>query len=283
MKLLAWDTSSKAGAIAALEWDAGSKEGWAGVRLVTELALSVDSTASERLLWGIDQVLESARWKLGDIDVFAVGVGPGSFTGLRIGVTTARTLAHTAKKPLIGVSSLAALARPASQALSSGAGKGSARSRAVLVAATDASKGELFALWGSARSVLDCAMLADGEAPGLWKRGVEEKVVTPDDLMRGIKRKLAEGSGASGWAVVGEGRLRYADAWKRLPQAKRLDLMLPFSDQVQGRYVAQLAWEAYQAGLVRPALSVHPRYLRASDAEIKLKAGLLPAGPTRGN
>lgn len=281
MKLLAWDTSSKAGAIAALEWDAASKVGWGGVRLVTEIALSVDSSASDRLLWGIDQVLDSARWKLEDLDVLAVGVGPGSFTGLRIGVTTARTLAHTIKKPLIGVSSLAALARPAALALS--AGRGNARSRAVLVAATDAAKGELFALWGSARSVQDCAGMADGEAPGLWKRGVEEKVVPPEELVRGIKRKLSEGTGASGWAVVGEGRNRYADAWKKLPQAKRIELNLPFSDQVQGRYVAQLAWEGYQAGLARPALTVHPRYLRAADAEIKLKAGLLPAGPTRGN
>lgn len=281
MKLLAWDTSSKAGAIAALEWDAASKVGWSSVRLVTELALSVDSTASERLLWGIDQVLESARWKLEDLDVLAVGVGPGSFTGLRIGVTTARTLAHTIKRPLIGVSSLAALARPAALALS--AGRGAVRSRAVLVAATDAAKGELFAIWGSARSVQDCAVLADDDAPGLWKRGVEESVVAPSELMRGIKRKLSEGSGASGWAVVGEGRHRYADAWKKLPQAKRIELNLSFSDQVQGRYIAQLAWEAYQAGLARSALSVHPRYLRASDAEIKLKAGLLPAGPTRGN
>jgi tRNA threonylcarbamoyl adenosine modification protein YeaZ len=281
MKLLAWDTSSKAGAIAALEWDAASKEGWSGVRLVTELALSVDASASEGLLWGIDTVLESARWKVEDVDILAVGVGPGSFTGLRIGVTTARTLAHTLKKPLIGVSSLAALARPAAQALS--AGKGSARSRAVLVAATDAAMGVLFGLWGSARSVQDCALLADGESPGLWKRGVEEKVVPPDELMRGIKRKLSEGSGASGWAVVGEGRNRYPDLWKKLPQAKRIELGLPFSDQVQGRFVAQLAWEAYQAGLARPALSVHPRYLRASDAEVKLKAGLLPPGPTRGD
>jgi hypothetical protein len=174
------------------------------------------------------------------------------------------------------------LARPAALALSSGRGA-SSRSRAVLVATTDAAKGELFALWGSARSIQDCALMADDDAPGLWKRGVEEKVVAPEELMRGIKRKLSEGTGASGWAVVGEGRLRYADVWRKLPQAKRLELALPFADQVQGRYVAQLAWEAYQAGLARPALSVHPRYLRASDAELKLKAGLLPAGPTRGN
>ena len=119
--------------------------------------------------------------------------------------------------------------------------------------------------------------------PGLWKRGVEEKVLTPEVLMRGIRRKLSEGSGASGWAVVGEGRHRYADLWKKLPTAKRLELSLSFLDHVQGRYLGQLAWEAYQSGIARDALSVHPRYLRMSDAELKLKAGLLPAGPTRGN
>jgi tRNA threonylcarbamoyl adenosine modification protein YeaZ len=281
VKLLAWDTSSKAGALVALEWDAASKEGWSAVRLVAELTINVDSAQSEQLLWGIDQVLSAARWKLEDVDLLGVGVGPGSFTGLRIGVTTARTLAHTLNKPLIGVSSLAALARPAALALS--AGKGAARSRAVVIGATDACKGELYALWGSARSVMDCVVLSDGDSAGLWKRGVEEKVLTPDELMKAIKRKLAEGTGATGWVVVGEGRNRYPDFWKKLPQAKHLELSLSFADQVQGRYLGQLVWEAYQAGLTRPALKVHPRYVRASDAELKLKAGLLPAGPTRGD
>jgi tRNA threonylcarbamoyladenosine biosynthesis protein TsaB len=281
MRLLAWDTSSKSGTVAALEWDAASKEGWAGVRLVTELTLNVDAAHSDRLLWGVNQALEAARWRLEEIDVFAAGVGPGSFTGLRIGITTARTLAHTMRKPLIGVSSLAALARPAAQALT--AGRASSRARAVLVAATDAAKGELFALWGSARSIQDCAAMPEDGEPGLWKRGVEEQVLGPEELMRAIKRKLSEGAGAVGWAVVGEGRHRYPEAWKRLPQAKRLELSLSFSDHVQGRYVGQLAWEAWQAGVAREALSVRPRYLRASDAEIQLKAGRLPAGPTRGD
>lgn len=277
MKLLAWDTSSKAGALVALEWDPSSKNGWGDVRLVTELAFNVDSAHSERLLWGIDQVLTAAHWKIEDVDVLGVGVGPGSFTGLRIGVTTARTLAHTLKKPLIGVSSLAALVRPVAQAMAA------SESRAVVVAATDACKGELFALWGSARSAVDCVILADGDSSGLWKRGVEEKVLSPEELMKGVKRKLTEGSGAAGWVVVGEGRHRYADAWKSLPKSKALDLPFSFADHVQGRYLGQLVWEAYQAGLAREALTVFPRYIRASDAELKLKAGLLPAGPTRGD
>ena len=242
---------------------------------MSEWALNVDSTHSERLLWAIHQLLEASRWKLKDVDVFGVGVGPGSFTGLRIGVTTARTLAHTLGKPLIGVSSLAALARPVALWTAQA-------QRTIVVAATDACKGELFATWGAARSLVDCVAQAEGDAPGLWKRGVEERVLAPAELMRAVKRKLAEGGKQAQWIAIGEGRLRYPEAWKLLPKARELRLPSPHFDHVQGRYLGLLAWEACQAGLARPALVVHPRYLRASDAELKLKAGLLPAGPTRG-
>lgn len=272
MRLLAWDTSSKAGALAALEWEQGQQSGRFGLKLVTEWTLNVDATHSERLLWGIHEVLQAARWRLEDVDLFGVGVGPGSFTGLRIGVTTARTLAHSMQKPLIGVSSLAALARPAALWLSEH------ENRAVIIATTDACKGELFALWGCASAVADCAVLAEGDFPGLWKRGVEEKVIKPDELGRVLKRKLKD----TDWLAIGEGRKRYPDLWAGLPTAREMEAPVPFSDHVQGRYIGLLAWEAFQSGLARKALHVFPRYIRASDAELKLRAGLLHQGPTRG-
>lgn len=265
-KLLAWDTSSQIGAIAAIEWDEASPLGRHAIRLVAEWTLNVNATQSERLLWGVDEVLQAARWKLEDVDVFGVGVGPGSFTGLRIGITTARTLAHTLEKPLVGVSSLAALARPVAMALSE------LDHKAMVVAATDACKGELFALFGLARSVADCARLAEGDYPGLWKRGVREEVLAPDALMKEILKKL---DSELPWVAVGEGRRRYSDSWKALPKNRELALPLPHPDQVQGRYLAQLCWEALQAGCALDPLSVHPRYVRASDAELKLRAGLL--------
>lgn len=277
MKLLGWDTSSKIGTIVALEWDASQRgKGWSDVRLVAEWTLNVTATHSERLLWGIHQVLESAGWKITDVDLFAVGVGPGSFTGLRIGITTARSLAHSLKKKIIPVSSLAALARPVALQLKENA------SRTLVVAATDACKGELFALFGSARSVGDCVCLADGDSAGLWKRGVEESVYSPDSLISALKKKLrtdAKGEGAGGWVVIGEGRHRYLDAWSELPKKNEWKCTQLFPDHVQGRYLGQLAWEGFQAGLARDPLAIRPRYLRASDAELKLKAGLLRPAP----
>lgn len=281
MKLLAWDTSSKAGAIVALEWPAhtaSSKDedsvslAWENVRQAGEWSLNVDSQHSERLLWGIHQMLESARWKLDEIDVFAVGVGPGSFTGLRIGITTARTLAHALQKSLIGVSSLAALARPAALWL-----RATERSDVYVVASTDACKGELFALWGKASSVAGCVQAPQEEDPGLWKRDVRELVIAPDELMDSVKAKLKKDSA---WLAVGEGRSRYSDIWKKLPAKQELKHEVPFMDQVQGRYLGMLAWEAWQAKAAREALEVHPRYVRASDAEIKLKSGVLKKAPS---
>lgn len=57
----------------------------------------------------VDDLLKQANVELSDIDLFAVDVGPGSFTGVRIGVTTVNAFAYAEKKPIVAVSSLAAL------------------------------------------------------------------------------------------------------------------------------------------------------------------------------
>jgi tRNA threonylcarbamoyladenosine biosynthesis protein TsaB len=274
MKLLGWDTSGKAGSIVAVECgpDFGSLD-VAPVqpfKVVSEFTLNVDATHSERLLWGIHQVLLSARWSLQEVDAFAVGVGPGSFTGLRIGVTTARTLSHTLKKPLIPVSSLAALARPAALHYAQ------FHEKVLVVAVTDACKGELFALWGHADAVQKVVMPSApvGSDGGLGR--VREEVLTPEALIDLLQKDLAAESSPSRWVVLGEGVSRYSEIWQALPQAQKLECAFLFSDTVQGRYLGLMAAESLRSTQRDDALGVFPQYLRASDAELKLRAGQLP-------
>src|SRR5574341_1913357 len=78
--------------------------------LLSEYLLNVKATHTERLLPSIDQVLRDAGNTLDQVEGLAVAVGPGSFTGLRIGLSTAKGLAAAAGTPLVGVPSLRALA-----------------------------------------------------------------------------------------------------------------------------------------------------------------------------
>lgn len=122
MRILALDTSTMVGTVAVLQ------DG----ELLAESSASVRASHGETLLPRLVRALEHAQLALADIDLFAVGLGPGSFTGVRIGVATAKGLALAEKKPLVGVTSLRVLAR--------GMDGGSLR-----VVAVDAHKSEVYA------------------------------------------------------------------------------------------------------------------------------------------
>jgi tRNA threonylcarbamoyladenosine biosynthesis protein TsaB len=100
MKILAYDSSSEVLSVGLFEDEA----------VIGELESAHFTRHTSTLAPAIDRLLKSHRMTLTDIDVIAVGLGPGSFTGLRVGVTTAKVLAYSAQKKLIGVSSFEALA-----------------------------------------------------------------------------------------------------------------------------------------------------------------------------
>jgi tRNA threonylcarbamoyladenosine biosynthesis protein TsaB len=109
-----------------------------------------------RALVLLEQALAQAGIGWGDVDRIAVGVGPGGFTGLRIGVATARALAQGHGLPLVPVGSLEALAA---------AGEGT------VAAVLDARRGEVFAgVWGSGRALLAPAALAPEALAGRLAR-----------------------------------------------------------------------------------------------------------------
>ena len=99
MKLLAFDTSNQALSLAILEDE----------HLLAQTTLNIKKNHSITLMPAIDFLMNSLDMKPADLDRIAVAQGPGSYTGLRIAVATAKTLAHTLKIELVGVSSLLAL------------------------------------------------------------------------------------------------------------------------------------------------------------------------------
>lgn len=79
-------------------------------RIVYEAQLTNKQTHSQRIMPMVDSALNMSDMRMEDIDVFGAVVGPGSFTGVRIGVSTVKALAHAAGKPCVGVDALEALA-----------------------------------------------------------------------------------------------------------------------------------------------------------------------------
>lgn len=100
MRILAIDTASNVASAAVVE---------DGI-LRGEYILNFNKTHSQKIMPMIDALMSDLELKPADIDVFAAANGPGSFTGLRIGVASVKALAHAVNKPVVGISTLASLA-----------------------------------------------------------------------------------------------------------------------------------------------------------------------------
>jgi len=100
MRILAVDTSSLVAAVAITDNE----------RLMGEYILNHKKTHSQKLMPMIKELMDNLELNPKDIDIFAAASGPGSFTGLRIGITTVKALAYAANKPVVSVPTLDALA-----------------------------------------------------------------------------------------------------------------------------------------------------------------------------
>ena len=103
VRVLALETSTKVGSVALMD----------GEKLLGTKVGSVDARHGDTLVPMVQEILAGAGWRVEDLGLVAVGLGPGSFTGTRIAVACAKGLHLAAKVPLVGVSSFAAIARRA--------------------------------------------------------------------------------------------------------------------------------------------------------------------------
>jgi len=110
MKLLALDTAANLCSVAILDVETGA--------ILAASSEDIGKGHAERLMAAIEQVVTAAQIAITDIGKIAVSIGPGSFTGVRVGVSTARGFALALKCPAVGISTLQALAYDAAKASS---------------------------------------------------------------------------------------------------------------------------------------------------------------------
>ena len=189
---------------------------------------------AESLTPAIEFICRQARTPLQEMGAVAVDIGPGLFTGLRVGVAAAKAIAHALRVPMIGVSSLDLLAFPVRY------------SPKMIVAVIDARRGELF--HASYRQV-----------PGGLQRVTNPQVGTVDDLTSDLLAVRDD------CLLVGDGAIRYADDLTAMPGIEIADLGLAFPS---ARSLVQLAHaRALREEWIQPR-DLAPLYLRKPDAEI---------------
>ncbi len=197
---------------------------------------------AESLVPGIDFVRRQAGIELDEIGAVAADVGPGLFTGLRVGVVTAKAMAMALRIPVIGVSSLDLLAFPVRW------------TNRRIVSVVDARRGEVF--YGFYRQV-----------PGGVQRLSEQRVGTPEELCSEIQ---ATGEDC---LAVGDGALRYAEALEELTKVEVGEAGLAHPSAAS---LVQLAHaRAIREEFINP-WELQPVYLRKADAEINWQSRVNP-------
>ncbi len=187
MRLLALDTTTRNGSVALLE----------GEEVRGEIRRVSDSHSSW-VVTVIPELVAGAGWAVRDVEGFAVAAGPGSFTGLRVGLATVQGLALAAGRPCLGVTTLDALGW---------LGRGRAET---VVALVDAFRDEVF------------HRRYDGDG----RPTAEARVGKLDEALRGLVGSAA---------FVGDGARRYEEEIRRLCPEGRVDVSEPFLAAAVGR------------------------------------------------
>lgn len=223
MKLLAIDTSTSSLSAALLDEDG----------MVGSFGLLSGRNHSLALLPLLDAMLTQAGLSLPEMDAFAVTIGPGSFTGLRIGAATVQAWGTALDKPLIAVSSSEAMAR--------------------MLAASNGQT--ICTLFDARRNEVYAALFEDGER--LWP----DTAIAPDKLaqrLRALDRPIL--CGGDGLPAA----LPYLSAL-----GTAFVVAPPQHDRFLAPGAAEIAAEKYRARQFTPAAELLPLYLRLSEAEEK--------------
>lgn len=223
MLILAFDTSSKTASVAVLRDDI----------ILYDTIINIGLNHSEVLLPAIQQACIQTGIKIAEIDLFACTIGPGSFTGLRIGASTLKGFMLATEKPAVGVSSLAALA------LNAG------KSSKIIYSIMDAGRGQVYSA---------CFKYKEN---GFLEQVVKEQVLNPSEIEYDYKQEVI---------FVGDGAVKYADI---ITGDKNVNIIPAPQQYIQASSVGILGREKYDRREFLIAETFVPVYLRSADANKK--------------
>ena len=252
MRLLGIDTSTKATGLCIFRYDGGDLSEVNNPTILLEeegvieglTIIEQERTRAEEMLPKLKSLLEERDLSFDDIDGIAVGIGPGSFTGIRIGVTIAKTIAQFTDKKLFGISNLEALSYTRLDKTS------------LIVPVIDARANRIYA----------AAYLADKTYEHGLKPLLKEDLYFEEDLIAAIE-KLVEELGFQGIYYIGEG------VFKHLPLYEKSKVPYELATGVETKSavveICKLAAYRYMQKDFDSPLHLRPNYLRKSQAEME--------------
>jgi tRNA threonylcarbamoyladenosine biosynthesis protein TsaB len=233
MITLAVDTSTPSGSLALLR----------GQQVLQHSGVAAHEPYSVSLLRDLERLLASVAISLNQIDLFAVSGGPGSFTGLRIGLTTVKALAETLGRPITVVSSLEAIAAQATKGIPA---------NTLLVPVLDAHQGQVFG------GMYRC----HEQGSDILERSGDDVLATVDDFINLVME------GARGAPVL----IACPTPNTIRPALERSGLRASPIEEVSAQLaptIGRLGYAKAQRGDVVDALHLDANYIRRCDAEVK--------------
>jgi tRNA threonylcarbamoyladenosine biosynthesis protein TsaB len=237
---LALDTSSLVGSLAVLRDD----------QLLGVVSTRSDENYSSRMFRHLEFLLNDLALKLADFDLFSVAAGPGSFTGLRVGLTAAKAWAEVYKKPVVGISALEAVA---TQSFRQDRQRG-----AMIVPVLDARRGQIYCAFY--RQLGTGLALEDNE-----------RVLSPEELLDEIRGRSG---GSDGFLIATPQPELISVSLSRFENSESPQLasiVLYTVSGVLAPWIGRLAIASAQRGEFSDALTLDANYVRRSDAELQLK------------
>lgn len=224
MLVLALDTSSKSGSVALI------KDG----AIMAEFLINAEINHSETIMPAVSDTLRIAKTDLTEVDYFSFAMGPGAFTGLRIGAGIIKGLALGTGKPVVGVSSLDSLA----------CNYPSDFPGTCLCPMLDAKRDEVYT------AVYECTEKG-------WKKAGADRVTPPREFLGTLKGRCV---------FLGDGALRYEGLIREMLPGR--STVLPgYLSQIRASAVGLLGMEEFSRGNFLDLLTFTPVYLRKSPGE----------------